>query len=810
MSKFISIARILAAVGLALAIFGGPVAAQTTPNTFKASSPGWAAVSNASLDSKGGNYTKFNADGPVVKVWDISTPGGVMATPNVWALPGFTPSTPGGLLWTGTDLGQVFGLALDDDPKGPYIYATTTAIYGTVVCKTTMTNTCTGNVTSGSVTSTAGCSPESNCYPGNATLSVNPATAPGNLLVTTTSPGLFVQGKDATGTKITLYGAVWRLSLKADLSTNNDPNKTYELIATIPNSNMMGLGQIAYNPKVRKFYVSNFNDGRIYAFTNPAIGAMATVYSAYDHGQTAATPAIADDEHLLFTQYGRRIWGLQYNAAEDRLYYAVWNADLRFQDGKPNQIWSVGLDGSGLPVPTTARKEFDMPVYGNSGLPPGGHDSETGGAKYSQPVSDIAFDQSGTVMLVAERGERIGRDIEGGYDVTNLGNSTLPHNSRILRYKKVGANWVRDNLDASGNLDNYGQYAGDVDDDTVGSAFYHSRTNSAGGVDFGYEYTRNPASGYNQALDPAKPDDWGWNTVNSYKTLGKGLVYGFQGAQLSSVPGAGNSVVITPSSADILFVDYDGDTSAAPKSMVGDIEIHRMPATDDNGGILKICKVAGEGVDIDTGFTFGTAIPGTPGSTTTVPAGPGPGGYCKVAGSYAVGSTVSVGETGPAGYTVTGIDVKPPSALSGAPDYTNGQVKVVTGPGVTEVTFTNERHTGYVEICKTGNVAGDFTFAVDGIGNVTVPAGACSPAYQVAAGPLKITEITPGAQMDGCSTLPTSRQAGCDLAGLVSTVTIVPGDISTQTIAYIDNGCIETAAHQCGKTDGGGLPAVKP
>lgn len=205
----------------------------------------------------------------------------------------------------------------------------------------------------------------------------------------------------------------------------------------------------------------------------------------------------------------------------------------------------------------------------------------------------------------------------------------------------------------------------------------------------------------------------------------------------------------------------------------------------DSTGILKICKVAGPGVPVGTPFSFTAG-----GSSFTVPAGPAPGGLCVIGPSFAVGTVVTVRETIPAGHGVVSITVAPPGRLVGAPDLVGGGVRVTIGSGVTEVTYTNEKRTGFLEICKRGDVRGDFTFMVNpgGLGPFTVPAGACSPAIEVPAGLVQIREMpAPGTTMSGCATIPAGRQGTCDLGSLTSTVTVVPGDVSTQTIAVIGN-----------------------
>ncbi|HJQ69855.1 MAG TPA: Ig-like domain repeat protein [Blastocatellia bacterium] len=202
------------------------------------------------------------------------------------------------------------------------------------------------------------------------------------------------------------------------------------------------------------------------------------------------------------------------------------------------------------------------------------------------------------------------------------------------------------------------------------------------------------------------------------------------------------------------------------------------------GEVLKVCKVAGPGIPVGTPFTF-TAGP----STFTVPAGPPPGGTCVVGPSFPAGSTVTVTETIPPGHTVSSITVAPASQLVGTPNLAGGSVNVLIGGGVTEVTFTDKR-TGFLEICKRGRVSGTFTFNVNpgGLGPFVVPAGACSPAIEVDAGSVVITELpTPGIAMSGCSTIPASQQGPCNLSAQTSTVTVAPGNISTMTIAFINN-----------------------
>jgi hypothetical protein len=201
-------------------------------------------------------------------------------------------------------------------------------------------------------------------------------------------------------------------------------------------------------------------------------------------------------------------------------------------------------------------------------------------------------------------------------------------------------------------------------------------------------------------------------------------------------------------------------------------------------GLLKVCKVGGPGVASGTPFTF------TAGSSTfNVPSGPAPGGTCVVGPRFTVGTHVTVAETVPAGYTVSSIAVAPSGQLVGTPNLAGGNVNVTIGSGVTEVTFTDKR-TGFLEICKNGDVQGNFSFSVNpgSLGPFVVPAGACSPAIEVAAGVVTIHEQpSAGGTMSGCATIPAGQQGACNLGAQISTVTVDPGDVSTMTVAFVTN-----------------------
>ena len=163
------------------------------------------------------------------------------------------------------------------------------------------------------------------------------------------------------------------------------------------------------------------------------------------------------------------------------------------------------------------------------------------------------------------------------------------------------------------------------------------------------------------------------------------------------------------------------------------------PAT----GQLKLCKIGGTGVV--QGQNFNISVNGL---TYAVPAGPASqGGFCILAGAFPVGLPVVVTEApSPTNaYQLINITVNPPGASSQPPNLATGTVVLTTGPGFTEVTYTNiaptTGNTGQIKICK---VAGDqkvsgtmfkFDLSVPGstqtYPSVFVPAGPAPGGYCV-------------------------------------------------------------------------------
>lgn len=219
---------------------------------------------------------------------------------------------------------------------------------------------------------------------------------------------------------------------------------------------------------------------------------------------------------------------------------------------------------------------------------------------------------------------------------------------------------------------------------------------------------------------------------------------------------------------------------------------------EDGKAVLKVCKVAGEGVKLGELFSFGTkGLPGGQDKTVQVPAGPAPGGWCQVVGSYPVGTTMGLYEVLRANYQIQAVQIEPPESGSVSADLQQATLELAAG--VTEISFTNRKTTGFIEICKQGVTHGTYRFESPALSApVDVPAGACSPAIEVPAGEWEFRETqafgAPGVTADlaSCKTLPKSglllgcQPASASQPGAVK-VRVLPGGVAEQTVVIISN-----------------------
>jgi len=287
----------------------------------------------------------------------------------------------------------------------------------------------------------------------------------------------------------------------------------------------------------------------------------------------AATPSCWN-----FADFRRRVWGLAVHrdaeTGETRLYYAVWGA-AAFGDpawgGEEarNAVWSVALDDGGGFDLGRVRREFALPAA-------------TDDPDVARAVSDLEVSAEG-VMLVAERGVRT----KG----LGAGPFAAPLSARVLRY-------VRDD---AGTWRPDGRYDVGFDDRArVGPPFI--RAGAAGGADFGYGYD---APG---TVDLGRPDGVVWMTGDALcspaaaclepstgERIDGTAVFGLQGTPVEDFAavapaGAGAAPARDVDSADVLLASYLIDLRAAAAlvdgavravtlndalTMVGDVEVRR-------------------------------------------------------------------------------------------------------------------------------------------------------------------------------------------------------------------------------------------
>lgn len=197
--------------------------------------------------------------------------------------------------------------------------------------------------------------------------------------------------------------------------------------ASLPNSGP-ALGNICYDRDHDQFFVTNFEDGKLYR-----LSPTGTVLSAFDFYKP-------DDGTDGVAPLGERPWGVAVYA--NRVYYGVWWTDFLIPvQIRNNEVRSVGLDEHGEFL-NDDRNEFDIqPIPGLAG---------------ASAVSDITFSSTGR-MIVAERSMM-------------SESSPLAHHSRVMEYDGVPGGWTYLQEFQIGNFD-------------AGSG---GHSNTAGGVDFGY------------------------------------------------------------------------------------------------------------------------------------------------------------------------------------------------------------------------------------------------------------------------------------------------------------------------------------
>ncbi len=313
------------------------------------------------------DLTFINADGPSARIVALGQPGRswdgtVLQAPKTFDVPA-------------KDVGQVFGVALDDN-VAPNIYLAATAMYGL---------------------------------------------------------NLVDRGRDGLPErrKVGGPGAGW-MKGQFGLDLQGDPGSIYRVdgttgVVTLFARVMLGgvpnpgpaLGNLAYDAAHKQLFVSDLHTGMIHRF---AIADGSERGSPYDHGvagrnavilppvpfDPAVRPNIASNrfdaenpDSWGFARPERRVWGIAVH--NGRLFYSAMNGSA----AQGPEIWSVSIaqDGS-----FSADPQLELQLAAQPG---------------PYPVSDIAFTRDGA-MIVAQRAP-----IAASYDYSAF---TKPGEPRVLRY----------------------------------------------------------------------------------------------------------------------------------------------------------------------------------------------------------------------------------------------------------------------------------------------------------------------------------------------------------------------------------------
>ncbi|MDP1731605.1 MAG: VWA domain-containing protein [Devosia sp.] len=269
------------------------------------------------------------------------------------------------------DIGQVFGIALDD-AESPNIYLTATSAYGLPIV-----------------------APDADGDGRPERLLAGKADAQ-------FMAGLFGPGPEGgPGSIWKIDGVTGEVSLFANVTLDGAANPG------------PGLGNIAYDAVHGQLFVSDRGTGMIHRFALDG-----DELGIYDHGVTgraaAGLPTVAydpagaldiargdfdtgDPDSWGYAAADRQVWGLAVH--DGRLYYAVID---------DSQIWSIGIDATSGAFAGDPRWELDVPKR-----------------PAKLPVSDIVFTQLGA-MILAQRGE-----ISSTYDYAGFAE---PGAARLYRY----------------------------------------------------------------------------------------------------------------------------------------------------------------------------------------------------------------------------------------------------------------------------------------------------------------------------------------------------------------------------------------
>ena len=458
------------------------------------------------------DLTEIDLSGPSARVVDLQAPG---APPQAQVLNAPKPFTA-----TASQIGQVFGVALDDATP-PNVFVAATSAYGLPII-----------------------APGPNGGPIRVTQGAPNATF---------MPGLFGPPQAGAGP-----GSIWRID-GATGAVRLFANVTLDGAANAG----AALGGLAFDPVSHMLFVADRGTGMIHAF-DPS----GTERGRFDHGtqgRAAAglppvpfdpagrlditNPAFKTDDPATwgFAAVERRIFGLGVHAS--RLYYAV--AD--------EQVWSVSIAQDGA-FGADARIELQLAPW----------DGES-------EISKIAFDDRGGMLLAERPGPT------GAYDFNALakeGVGRVLHYQQVPPQQvqsSAPADQQTQPAPASESVPQGGSPLWQPVPDEYAIGFPDDMRNGNGGVAIGYSYT---PSG---AIDRGACGGFLWTTGEQLRVTadqalaaqlaagGPAIVNGLQGNAIEAVRPANVPPLAT------YFVDYDDQfADPAARGHLGDVAIWRV------------------------------------------------------------------------------------------------------------------------------------------------------------------------------------------------------------------------------------------
>ena len=284
------------------------------------------------------DYYMANPDGPSARVVDLSNMGA----------PGVVSPAPKPFTVTASQVGQVFGVALDNAVR-PNIYVAATSAYGLEIV-----------------------TPDAS----GVLHRIHTGTPGANYAPAQFGPQVLGGGP----------GSIWRI----DGTTG-----AISLLATVPNAGPAALGGMAFDATSQSLYVVNRSNGIIYRYgTNGSL--RGTFDPAVEARPSAGLPPISQPpaapvniQSPAFNTENPDTWGYAVPARRE-FGLAVYKNRLYYSVAQGPQVWSAGIGAGGAIGGKDARLEIELPSLDN-GI----------------EIASIDFDLQG-YMYVAERGETTG------------------------------------------------------------------------------------------------------------------------------------------------------------------------------------------------------------------------------------------------------------------------------------------------------------------------------------------------------------------------------------------------------------------